>query len=219
MNEKNKNLNLLKKMTGMAVFAALAYAVTFVFRIPVMFLTFDAKDAVLVIASFMFGPLSSIIMSLLCALIELATISDTGIYGCIMNFISSAAFAFCASFIYKYKRTLNGAIISLYLSSLFTVGVMMIANLLITPHYMGVSVADVRALIPTVLFPFNLAKTLMNSAFAMLLYKPIVLAMKKAHLVKTRMEAKFDKKSILMLIVGALTLTAAITLFIYLKAN
>ena len=30
-----------KRLVGMAMFAALAYAVTFVFRIPVMFLTFD----------------------------------------------------------------------------------------------------------------------------------------------------------------------------------
>ena len=55
----------------MAMFAALAYGVTFVFRIPVSFLTFDAKDAVLTVAAFIYGPLASVIMALIPALIEL----------------------------------------------------------------------------------------------------------------------------------------------------
>ena len=54
----------------MAMFAALAYGVTFVFRIPVQFLTFDAKDAVISIASFIYGPTSAIVISLIAAFIE-----------------------------------------------------------------------------------------------------------------------------------------------------
>ena len=87
MNKSNKSIDT-KALVGIAMFAALAYGVTFVFRIPVMFLTFDAKDTLITIASLIYGPVSGIVLSLLVALIELITISGTGVYGFIMNFAS-----------------------------------------------------------------------------------------------------------------------------------
>ena len=77
-NQSKTNLLNVRSIVGMAMFAALAYGVTFVFRIPVSFLTFDAKDAVLTVASFIYGPLASLILALIPALIELITISGTG---------------------------------------------------------------------------------------------------------------------------------------------
>ena len=73
----NKTKFDTKKNVGIATFAALAFGVTFVFRIPVSFLTFDAKDAILTVAAFIYGPLSAVIMSFLTALIEFITISYT----------------------------------------------------------------------------------------------------------------------------------------------
>ncbi len=207
----------LKKIVGMALFAALAYGVTFVFRIPVSFLTFDAKDSILTVAAFMYGPLSAIIMSLLASLIELITISGTGFYGFLMNFASSAAFSFTASLIYKYKRTLNGAIIGLYSATLVTVSVMMVLNLLVTPFYMGVDRTVVKSMIPTLLFPFNFAKSLMNTALTMLIYKPVSLAMKRAKLIRGSVDTKFNRKTVLMIVIGAITLAAAITIFVILR--
>jgi len=204
-----------KKIVGIATFAALAFGVTFVFRIPVSFLTFDAKDAILTVAAFIYGPLSAVIMSFLTALIEFITISDTGIYGAIMNFISSAAFSFAASLIYKYRRTLTGAIIGLYSAVAVTTGVMIVMNLLITPLYMGVSRTAVVELLPKLLMPFNFAKALMNAAIVMLIYKPIALALRRARLVDGKpMQTKFGKQSIITIIVGALSLAAAIVVFV-----
>ncbi len=217
MSEKNKKMDI-KRLVGMAVFAALAYGVTFVFRIPVSFLTFDAKDAVLTVASFLYGPIAAVIMSLIAALIELITISGTGFYGFLMNFASSACFAFTASLIYKFKRSLNGAIIGIYSSVILTTAVMMGLNILITPLYTGTTPEQVIKMIPTLLLPFNFAKALMNGAIAMLIYKPISLAMKRAGLIKGGFDPKFNKQTAIMLILGAATLVAAITIFIILKA-
>ena len=211
----NKTKFDTKKIVGIATFAALAFGVTFVFRIPVSFLTFDAKDAILTVAAFIYGPLSAVIMSFLTALIEFITISDTGIYGAIMNFISSAAFSFSASFIYKYRRTLTGAIIGLYISVAVTTGVMVIMNLLITPLYMGVARTAVIELLPKLLMPFNFAKALMNAAVVMLIYKPVAIALRRARLVDGKpMQTKFGKQSIITIIVGALSLAAAIVVFV-----
>ena len=215
LDRENKKMNI-KKIVGMAVFAALAYGVTFVFRIPVSFLTFDAKDAVLAIASFMYGPLAAVIMTFIPAFIEFITISGTGIYGFVMNYASSLCFALVASLIYKYRRTLNGAIIGLYASVFATTALMMVLNIFITPLYMGVKTEDVIALIPSLLFPFNLAKSLMNAAFTMLLYKPVSIAMKRARLISGSFDTKFNKKSLIIIAFGAVTLIVAIVMFIML---
>lgn len=217
-NQNNKQSKFdTKKLVGMAMFAALAYGVTFIFRIPVQFLTFDAKDAVLTIAAFIYGPIAAIIMSLVPALIEFITISSTGFWGFLMNFASSACFSFVASLIYKYKRSFNGAIIGLYASVMATTALMMVLNILITPIYMKVPRDVVLNLLPNLLLPFNLAKALMNAAIAMLIYKPVSIAMKRARLISGKMEAKFNRQSVIMLVIGSVTLAAAITMFVILK--
>jgi len=214
--ERKHNINV-KPLVGMATFAALAYGVTFVFRIPVSFLTFDAKDAVLTVASFIYGPLAAIVMALIPALIELITISGTGPWGFIMNFASSACFAFTASVIYKYKRSLNGAIIGIFASVVTTTALMMLLNIFVTPVYMGVSREAVIELLPTLLFPFNLAKTMMNAAITMLIYKPISVAMKRARLINGNVDLRLNRQTVIMLICGAVTLAAAIVIFVILS--
>ena len=214
--ERKHNINV-KTLVGMATFAALAYGVTFVFRIPVSFLTFDAKDAVLTVASFIYGPLAAIVMALIPALIELITISGTGLWGFIMNFASSACFAFTASVIYKYKRSLNGAIIGIFTSVVTTTALMMLLNIFVTPVYMGVSREAVIELLPTLLFPFNLAKTMMNAAITMLIYKPISVAMKRARLINGNVDLRLNRQTVIMLICGAVTLAAAIVIFVILS--
>ena len=212
-----------KKIVGMAMFAALAYAVTFVFRIPVMFLTFDAKDAVITIASLTYGPLAGVIISFLVAFIEFISISGTGVYGFIMNFASSAVFSSVAALVYKHKRDASGAIIGLYTACIAMVAVMACLNIFVTPYYMGADMGteaarlQVMQLLPTVILPFNIAKALLNSAFAMLLYKPISVAMKKAKLVKGNGKLGVNRSSVIMLITALVTLFASAIIFFILK--
>ena len=207
-------------MCGIAIFSALAFGVSLVFRIPVSFLTFDAKDAIVTIAAFVWGPLSAIPMAVIAALLEFITISDTGVYGLIMNISSTLAFAVTASVIYKFKRTRNGSIIAIYSAVLAVCAVMMLLNLLVTPYYMGVPRGMVVDLIPTLLLPFNFAKAMLNSAVVVILYKPAVTALRLVGFAKGTASAKdlkLNKNSVTMLIIGALTLTLAVVLFIILR--
>ena len=206
-----------KKIVGIAVFAALAFGVTFIFRIPVMFLTFDAKDAILTVASFIYGPGAAIIMSLIISILEIS-ISETAVIGALMNFVSSAVFAGTASLIYKRNRTYTGALIGIFTSVAITTAVMMVMNILITPFYMGVERSVVISMLPTVLLPFNFAKTLMNGAIAMLIYKPVAVAMRRVRVLDGKpMGTKFGKQSIVTIILGTLSLAVAITVFIILN--
>ena len=219
---KNEKINV-QKIVGIAMFASLAFVVSLVFRFPVLFLTFDAKDAIITLAGFIFGPISAVITSLLAATIELS-ISDTGVYGFIMNFASSATFSFTASLIYKYRRTFSGSVIAFYSATVVLTAVMIGMNILVTPFYMGAPRSAVIEMIPTVLLPFNLAKALMNSAIAMLLYKPIITALRRAKLIKTKDAVSaygnrgfFNRFTVYTLIIAITTLAAAIVIFVILK--
>ena len=154
---------------------------------------------------------------MLVALIELITISGTGVYGFIMNFASSAAFSATAALIYKYKRNASGAIISFYSASIVMVTVMMLLNMFVTPYYMGVTTKTVMELIPTLFLPFNLAKAFLNSALAMMLYKPVTVAMRRAGLLKGQAKMQINRSSVAIYITAFITLAIAVTIFIILK--
>lgn len=219
MKNQTRTSELTKRMTGIAVFSALAYGVSLVTNIKVGFLSFDAKDAVITIAAFIYGPVSAIIMSFITALIESVSFGSTGPWGALMDFISTFSFTFTASLIYKYRRKLSGAILSLGAASAVYVAVMMVANLLITPIYMGVDVEAVKSLIPTTLLPFNLAKALMNSALVMMLYKPVSRLVRRLGFAKpSEGKGKGSKRdTIIVLSVAAVIFIAATVIFIILR--
>ena len=178
---RQKNIESLKKMTGVAVFAALAYLSMIVLRIPDIggFLTMDFKDVIITVSAMFFGPLSAVFISVLVPFLEFMTISGTGVYGLIMNILSSLTFSLTASLIYKYKKTFWGAVIGLLSATCTVVAVMMVANLVITPYYMKMPTSAVAALIPKLLLPFNLTKAIFNSAVTLILYKPLTSVMRK----------------------------------------
>ena len=206
-------------LTGVAAFSALAYGVSLVTNIKVGFLSFDAKDAVITIASFIYGPLSALAMSFVTAFLEFISFGSTGPYGALMDFVSTFSFTFTASLIYKYRRSLAGALAALGSASVVYVAVMMVANLLITPLYMGVSVEAVKALIPSMLLPFNIAKALMNSAIAMLIYKPVSKLVRRIGFAKpSKVNAKQSKKdTVIIITVATVVLIAATVIFVILR--
>lgn len=233
MRKQNTISNNTKRICGIAAFAAMAYVVTLVVHIPIPVLTFnftlDFKDALICIGAFLYGPLAGVIISFIAAFIEFVSISGTGVQGLIMNFSSSAVFAFVASFIYSRRKTLNTAIVGLYSGVASMVAVMLLLNLVVTPIYTGFPVSAVIAIIPTVLLPFNLAKGLVNGAIALMLYKPVVIAMRRARLMPATVCEKneksddgsakyspdsFSKQSIFTLIFGGVTLAVAVVIFI-----
>lgn len=148
------------------------------------FLSFDLKDVVIVIGGFIMGPLAAAMISVIVSLVEMLTVSSTGPIGLIMNVLSSCAFACTAAVIYKRDRSMRGAVTGLIAGVLLMTGLMLLWNWLITPLYMKVPRETVVAMLLPVFLPFNLVKGGMNAALAMLLYKPVVTALRKAHLVE-----------------------------------
>ncbi len=212
---ENKTTQKIKKLTAVAVFAALAYVIHFI-HIPVMFLNLDFKDVIMAICGMYFGPLAGVAVSMIVPLLEYPT-SSTGVYGLIMNVISSVAFVGIASVIYKFKKTLSGAIIALLAGALSMTAAMMVANLFITPFYMGVERSAVVALIPKVLLPFNAVKAVLNASLTLCLYKPLTRVLKATGFGKNSeqtIEAKQGSKTrtILVFIIGGVIAALALVI-------
>ncbi|MBQ8393928.1 MAG: ECF transporter S component [Clostridia bacterium] len=190
MNSKTKKLALL------GMFSAFAYILTVITRIPISsvpFLQYDPKDFIIVILGFIMGPVPAMGVTAVVCLIEAVTISSTGLIGFVMNVISTASFACVASLIYKKKRTLGGAIFGLVIGVITMCGIMLLWNYLITPLYMSLDRDIIKSMLLPVFLPFNLIKGSINAALAMLLYKPVVKALKTTKLVEG-VERKNDVK-------------------------
>lgn len=181
MNDK------VKKMTTISMLCAIAYTAMVLCRIPIVpmldFLKYEPKDVIIAIAGFIYGPLTSFIVSAIVSLIEMLTVSATGPIGCVMNILTSCSFTCTAAFIYKRRKTLSGAVIGLVTGCLFMTAVMLLWNYLVTPIYMGYPREAVAKLLIPAFLPFNLLKSGLNAAFTMLLYKPIVAALRKTRLI------------------------------------
>ena len=177
----------VRTITSLAMLAAIAYVVMLLSKmLPQVsgFLQMDLKDTVICIGAFLFGPLSAAVISIVVAVVEMFTVSDTGPIGCIMNVLATCAFCCTASYLYKKMHTKKGAVLGLACGVVCLVAVMLLWNYLITPLYMtNFSRADVAALLPTLFLPFNLAKGGMNMAATLLLYPPVVGALRRAGVV------------------------------------
>lgn len=202
-----------KRIALTALFTAVAYLSMFLTPFRVDFLTFDIKDAVMTIGALYLGPLAGLAMSAATALLEMFTISQTGIDGMLMNFLGSATYAMVASLIYTYKKNLKNAVLGLAVATVSMTGTMLAANLIITPGFKGVPVEAIIAMIPTLLLPFNLLKGVLNSALVMLLYKPLTTAMRATRLAVGESNRKANKNTLAVTLTSLAVIAAALILF------
>ena len=176
----------VKSITTLAMLTAIAYVVMILSKaLPQVsgFLQLDLKDTIICVGGFVYGPLSAAVISIVVAVVEMFTYSDTGPIGCIMNALATCAFCCTASFVYKKVHSKKGAVAGLVLGVVVLTAVMLLWNYLITPIYMEMDRAVVAAMLPTVFLPFNLVKGGLNMALILLIYKPVVTALRKARLV------------------------------------
>ena len=170
-----------RKLTTIGMLCALAYGAAAVGRVPlVLFLKYDPKDSVIAISGLLFGPLASFWMAGVVSLIEMFTLSETGILGFFMNVISSFSFACTTALVHQKKRGFCGAAAGLLCGWGCMVSAMMLWNWLLTPLYMGVPREEVVKLLLPAFLPFNFIKGGLNAAITILLYKPALSALGRA---------------------------------------
>lgn len=185
----------LRTLSSLGMLTAVAYVVMYLSKLlPQVagFLQLDLKDTVICIGGFLFGPVASALISLVVALVEMFSVSDTGPIGMVMNVLATCSFCCTAAFVYKKQHTKKGAVLGLLLGVAALTVVMLLWNYLITPLYMGVERDVVKDMLVPIILPFNLVKGGLNMALILVLYKPVVTALRQAKLVPES-QAPFQK--------------------------
>ncbi|MEG2001468.1 MAG: ECF transporter S component [Clostridia bacterium] len=206
-----------RKLTSIAMLSALAFIVMMVMRIPISplpFLKYDPKDIIIVIAGFIYSPIVAVAISVIVSLIEMITVSDTVFIGFIMNVLSTCAFVVPATIIYKKHKSLKSAIVGLGIGVIAMTIIMILWNYLLTPLYMKIPREDVIAMLVPMILPFNLIKGGLNMAITLIIYKPVVTALRKARLIPSDQTNSQGKKVNWIVIIVALVAIATMALIV-----
>lgn len=180
-------------ITKIAILSAIA-TILMLFQIPVWFAPsfyeIDLSDAVILMGGFAMGPAAACIMELIKNLLNLMINGTmTACVGEFSNFVMGCAFVVPASIIYKHKKSIKGAIISLVVGILSLMVVSCTLNYFVMipayVYFMGFeldaiigmasalngNVTDLLTLILFATAPFNLLKGLICAVVNLLLYK------------------------------------------------
>ena len=187
MSNYSKSTTNVQKLSIMGMLCAVAFVSTMLMHsIPIMpsapYLSLDPKDAVIAIGGFIFGPVAALIMTAAVCLVEMVTISSTGVIGLVMNLLSTGVFVTVSTILYYRKPKFKNAVIGLILGVISMTVMMILWNYLITPIYTGMDRAVIAPMLPTVFLPFNLLKGTINAALTLFLYKSVVTVLRKAKL-------------------------------------
>ena len=207
----------VKKLCVLAMLAAISFIVANTLYISIFpaapFLKYEPKDVIITIGGFLYGPLASLLISVVVSLPEML-ISGSGPIGGAMDVLSTCSFACVAALLYKRRHTLAGAISGLALGSVLMVIAMLLWNWLISPLYMGVERAVIEAMLVPVFLPFNLLKTGLNSALVLFLYKPVVTALRRTGLVEAKAQKSGASKVGIYLFAAVLMITCILLILV-----
>ncbi len=169
----HKTVKLAKMGMLVAISIVLVYLIHFPIFPAVAFLEYDPADIPILMGTFAFGPAAGVLLTIVTSIIQGVTVSaQSGVYGILMHIIATSVLVMVAGMIYKKMKTRTGAVIALICGVIAMTVVMVGANLIITPLFMGVPRAMVWDLMPFIA-GFNALKAGINSVITFILYKRI----------------------------------------------
>lgn len=166
-----------EKIAKMGMLIAVSIILVYLIRFPLIpmadFLEYEPGDVPILIGGFAFGPPAGILMTLIVSIIQGVTVSaKAGLYGILMHVIATGTLVFVSSSVYRFNKTKRGGAMSLVFGSAAMVVVMIPANLIITPLFMGVARLVIIKMLPFIIL-FNIMKAGINSLITFVLYKRI----------------------------------------------
>ena len=196
---KNKLLTT-PNLARIAVLAAVA-SVLFLIEIPLgmPFYKLDLSNIPVLIGAFSMGPVAGVLILGLKSLIGLTHSSSAGV-GELADFIMGLAMILPAGLIYQRNKTRRTALLGMLCGMICAVVISVFVNKwIMLPFYMGAFHMSMEELVAAahwggvdsewklllmITAPFNLIKGGINATLTVLLYKPIVNALRKAKLVE-----------------------------------
>ncbi len=201
-----------KKMICIAMMSAIAIVVYYLdFPVPLMpsFIKLDLSNVVSLFAGFTLGPAAGVIVCLIKNVIHLVIkgFGTTMGIGDIFDFVTSAVFAISAGLVYRKVHTKKGAVIGCIVgTAAYTLISLPLNYFIVYPIYakafggMEAIISAYNAILPGTdnLFsalcifnlPFTLVKGILCSLVTILIYKPLITALRKTRLVDEPISVK-----------------------------
>ena len=171
---KNTNKWGTRQLVTMALLCAIGVLLSFIEfpLIPgVTWLKYDASAMPAMVCGFAFGPGAGFAVGAVAAIIHSLMLGEW--VGGLMNICATLFFVVPAAAIYAHKHTFTGAIIGLLVGCVIATIGAVAANLTIGVWFWYGSADVIMPLILPAVLPFNLIKTVLNSALTLLVYKAV----------------------------------------------
>lgn len=171
-------------IASIGVLSALSIVLVLLIHFPIFpavaFLEYDPADVPIILSTALFGPVWGLLMTAVVAVVQGLTVSaGSGLYGILMHITATGAFVLAYWLALAIIRRIRGekerehpyvsSIIASAAGVIAQTAIMIPANLVITPIFMGVDVSVVINLL-TFIILFNLIKASANAFVAALLY-------------------------------------------------
>ena len=171
-------------IASIGVLSALSIVLVLLIHFPIFpavaFLEYDPADVPIILSTALFGPVWGLLMTAVVAVVQGLTVSaGSGLYGILMHITATGAFVLAYWLALAVIRRIRGekekehpcvsSVIASIAGIIAQTAIMIPANLVITPIFMGVDVSVVIDLM-TFIVLFNLIKASANAFVATLLY-------------------------------------------------
>ena len=128
----------LKRLTITAMLTALSVVLTF-FNFSLLpqvpYLKYDAGDVLILIVTFIYGPLYGMLSTAITAAFQALFLSAEGWFGGLMHIISTGALIIPAGLVYLKHKTKKHAVIGLAISCVTVTAAMLCFNYILTPVF------------------------------------------------------------------------------------
>lgn len=191
-NNSRKTINYVVKIAILAALSAVIMLLEFPLPFAPAFYKLDLSEAVILMGGFAMGPVAAAVIELIKNLINiLLNGTTTAFVGEFANFLTGCALVVPASLIYKYHKTLKGAIVSLAVGTVSLVIIGSTFNYFVlipafsSMYHMPLDeiismgskvnplVSDLKTLVVFAVAPFNIVKGVLCSLINLLLYKRV----------------------------------------------
>ena len=160
-----------RRIALLAMLTALTMAASFV-EFPLIpgipWLKYDPSGVVCLTAGFALGPSAAVVTGVLGFLPHLFV--DP--WGTLMAVLVALALSVPAAIVHRAHPSRRGAMAGLLAGGVCALAAAIGGNLIVTPLYAHMTLAQVAALVVPALLPFNIAKIVVHAVVTMLVYRP-----------------------------------------------
>ena len=178
-----KGISNTKFVVTVGIFSAISFVLQMIGSLMGIkvggFLEIEISDLPPLILSLAYGPFVGIFVELIKNFLH-CFVTTTGFVGEFANFVINGMLCGVAGFVYKFKRTYKGAILSLITGVIvMTLAGALVNFFVMLPLYMpNADFSTKFSIVTSLIMPFNLARGTVLSIITVLLYKRISKAIK-----------------------------------------